>query len=248
MQPSGRQLIVDSIYSLDLSHVRAVIIAVPEHLILDHCVSRYKFEDLFLVLPKSTVAKLRFFYATTSTVDAVDTATSIITSLSITGPIFIKDADNDFKHLVDIGNYLTYLPIIRDQSPTGQSLKLDTRPDLVDATRKSYVSFSYDNIISNIAYGSFVSSQFCCGGWSFLSAEVFVNTATALRDSIRSGTKGSANGDVGGTRENLKILDVLWQLLCDDHLFFGAKVSDYKDWGSCLAWETHANCALSSLD
>jgi hypothetical protein len=32
------------------------------------------------------------------------------------------------------------------------------------------VSFSYDNIISNIAYGSFVSSQFCCGGWSFISA------------------------------------------------------------------------------
>jgi hypothetical protein len=32
------------------------------------------------------------------------------------------------------------------------------------------------------------------------------------------------------------VVDVLWQLVLEDHLFFGLKASDYKDWGSQAAW------------
>jgi hypothetical protein len=100
------------------------------------------------------------------------------------------------------------------------------------------VSFSYDNIINNIAYGSFVSSQFCCGGWSFISAEAFVAAATKLRSSIQGADVGAANA--GPSRGTLKVLDILWQLVCDGHLFFGAKVGAYEDWGSKLAWEAYS--------
>lgn len=244
-QPSGRPLIVDSISSLDFRKASTIIVAVPEPLVLHHAGSKSEFEALFSSLPASTVSKLRFHYATTPTIDAVDTVTSIISALSITGPIFIKDADNDFAHSIDVGNYLTYLSIVKDQDPLSPAPKWDGRPDLIDATKKSYVSFSYDNIISNIAYGSFVSSQFCCGGWSFISAEDFVAAATKLRHSIQRADIGATNGNGSSSRGTLKVLDILWQLVCDGHLFFGAKVGEYEDWGSRMAWEAYANQAPS---
>ena len=240
-QSSGRHLIVDCISSLDFRSASTIIVAVPEPLVLHHCGSKSAFEALFSSLPPSTVSKLRFHYAITPTIDAVDTVTSIISALSITGPIFIKDADNDFAHSVDVGNYLTYLSIVKDQDPLAP--EWNGRPDLIDATKKSYVSFSYDNIVSNVAYGSFVSSQFCCGGWSFFSAEDFVAAAMKLRNSIQCGDFGATNGKGSSSRGSLKVLDILWQLVCDGHLFFGAKVSEYEDWGSRTAWEAYANRA-----
>jgi hypothetical protein len=160
--------------------------------------------------------------------------------------MFIKDADNDFAHCIDIGNYLTYLSIIKtpSSSPSSNSAnpKWDSRPDLIDATHKSYVSFSYDNIISNIAYGSFVSSQFCCRGWSFISAADFLASATKLRNNINiQGADVRAEAREGGmsARGSLKVLDVLWQLVCDEQLFFGVSVVEYEDWGSRMAWRAH---------
>jgi len=41
------------------------------------------------------------------------------------------------------------------------------------------------------------------------------------------------------SRVNLKVLDVLWQLVCDGQLFFGVSVVEYEDWGSKMAWEAH---------
>jgi hypothetical protein len=252
-QPSGRPLIVDSISSLDFRNVSTIVIAVLESLILQHCGTKSYFESLFSSLPASTLSLIHFHYAKTPTVDAVDTVTSTIISLSTTGPIFIKDADNDFTHCIDIGNYLTYRSIVKVPSHTLSPLaqcetpKWDGRPDLIDATRKSYVSFSYDNIISNIAYGSFVSSQFCCGGWSFTSAQDFLAAATKLKASIQ-GTDIGADGKEGGMRGSLKVLDVLWQLVCDGQLFFGVSVGEYEDWGSKMAWEAHAKRGMEKRE
>jgi hypothetical protein len=212
-------------------------------LVLQHCGTKAAFEELFSSLPASTNSLIHFHYARSSTLDAVDTVTSIITNLAITGPIFIKDADNDFAHCIDIGNYLTYLSVIKTPSSSRLSTistpKWEGRPDLIDATHKSYVSFSYDNIISNVAYGSFVSSQFCCGGWSFISAQDFLAAATKLRASIGKNV-GIKEVEVATTsRVSLKVLDVLWQLVCDGQLFFGVSVVEYEDWGSKMAWEAH---------
>ncbi|KAE9371801.1 hypothetical protein N431DRAFT_467959 [Stipitochalara longipes BDJ] len=245
LNSSGRPLIVDSISSLDFKNVNTIIITVFESLMLKHCGTKSYFESLFSSLPAKTLSIIRFHYATSPTLDAVDTITSIITMFSITGPIFIKDADNDFTHSIDIGNYLTYLSIVKDPSHYPSPLldsppKWNGRPDLIDATHKSYVSFSYDNIISNIAYGSFVSSQFCCGGWSFISAQDFLAAATKLRTSIQGADSGAVSGrKEGTTRGSLKVLDVLWQLVCDGQLFFGVSVAEYEDWGSRMAWEAH---------
>jgi hypothetical protein len=34
---------------------------------------------------------------------------------------------------------------------------------------------------------------------------------------------------------------VVWQLVCEGHLFFGLKVDGYKDWGSQGAWLASLN-------
>ena len=200
-------------------------------LVLSYCSSIAAFEALFDVLGSEKRSKLHFFYSERETIDAVDTVTCVIEHFQITGPLFIKDADNGFAHSVDAGNYLTFLSVVKEEVPTEFS-ELDLRPDLIDATRKSYVSFSYDNIVSNISYGSFVSSNFCCGGWGFLQTSDFLSASTSLRTLIPKAIKeGQAE-----TITSLTVVDVIWQLICEGHLFFGAKVHDYEDWGSRTAW------------
>ena len=129
------------------------------------------------------------------------------------------------------GNYITYTSLVRNEAETGGPLFL--RPDLVDAVHKSYVTFFYDNVVSNVSYSSFLSSDFCCGGWGFLKAEDFLNAAETLRKLLQSSGLKKKEGSEAG---ELRVVDVVWQLVCEGHLFFGLKVDGYKDWGSQGAW------------
>ena len=231
-----------------------MIIAVPKSLILQHCDNSAAFEKLFDSLGPEKRNKLEFFYSEQKTRDVIDTVTAVIQQRNVSGSIFVKDANNNFAHSVDAGNYTAFLSIVKEENPIRSSnhrshhrsyskgdlrplQKRDLRPDLIDATKKSYVSFSYDNIVSNISHASFVSSQFCCGGYGFLSATEFLSSAQRLRTALQA-----ADIDLlppprkGG---GLKIIDVIWQMICEGHLFFGAKVSEYDDWGSLAAWTAY---------
>jgi hypothetical protein len=179
---------------------------------------------------------MQFLYSSTQSGDAVETVALAIQEANIRGPIFIKDADNDFAHSVVDGNYVTFASIVRDDAPGMHHSQRFLRPDLVDAVRKSYVSFVYDNVVSNVAYGSFLSSNFCSGGWGFLSAEIFLGAATALRSLLR--TSGLESPD---KLSELRVVDILWQLASEGHLFFGLKVTGYQDWGSEAAWLASLN-------
>ena len=204
------------------------------------CGSTEAFERLFSVLGDDKKQKLHFLYTDEHTSDAVETVTYAIEAANISGPIFIKDADNDFTHAIVGGNYVTHTSIVKEKiRPSFNGLNGNSnnnnflRPDLVDAVKKSYVSFLYDNVVSNVAYGTFLSSTFCCGGWGFLQAKEFVKAAKTLRGLLRtSGLKKEAGSEAG----ELRVMDVMWQLICEGHLFFGLEVEDYRDWGSEAAW------------
>ncbi|KAJ3190870.1 hypothetical protein HK101_008288 [Irineochytrium annulatum] len=249
LNPNGRPLIVDCIHSLSCDKASRIIVAVRRSLILDHLPTEAAFEQLFDILRPEKRSRLHFHYSNHQTHDTVETVCNAIREKNVQGPIFIKDADNDFSHPVEAGNYVTFLNIVREESSdapvttgdkAGTSLlpERELRPELIDATRKSYVSFSYDNIVSNIAMKSFISSQFCCGGWSFLDASTFVSGASKLRGLLGGVHLG---GDVATQSANLKlrVMDVMWQLMCEGHLFFGAKVNEYDDWGSVAAWTAY---------
>jgi hypothetical protein len=224
-------VIVDSISNVVMSNVSRIIIVVMRATVEASCGSTADFERLFTVLGKEKYTKLDFLYAEHQTADAVETVALAITTKGIRGPIFIKDADNDFSHTIFGGNYVTFTSIVGG-AEMNNTKERALRPDLVDAAKKSYLSFSYDNVISNVAYGSLLSSNFCCGGWGFLRASDFLSSAATLRGQLQTS---------GLTTElekpsELKVMDVLWHMALEGHLFFGIKASDYKDWGSQAAW------------
>lgn len=256
---------MDCVSSLSTDKVSRIIIAVPKSLIEQHCDSLPAFEKLFDTLGTDKSSKLEFFYSEQKTRDVIDTVTAVIHRHNVSGSMFIKDANNNFAHSVDAGNYTAFLSIVKEENPIRSSnprshnrsyskgdlrplQKRDLRPDLIDATKKSYVSFSYDNIVSNISHASFVSSQFCCGGYGFLSAADFLASAQRLRTALQaadmdlglsSSSSSAAAGGKSGGGGGLKIIDVIWQMICEGHLFFGAKVSEYDDWGSLAAWTAY---------
>ncbi|KAF2395651.1 hypothetical protein EJ06DRAFT_266508 [Trichodelitschia bisporula] len=233
---NGRPIIVNSIANLDVSNVSRIVLVVLRPLIESQCGSTTAFERLFDALPATTRSKLDFLYAPTQSPDAVETVAYAIREANILGPLFIKDADNDFAHCVVDGNYVTFTSIVRDDVVGMHAAQRFLRPDLVDAVRKSYVSFVYDNVVADVAYGSFLSSNFCCGGWGFLSAELFVHAAGTLRALL------STSGlETGCRASELRVVDVLWHLASEGHLFFGLKVNEYRDWGSEAAWLASLN-------
>lgn len=231
MQSNGRPLIVDSMSSLSTENVSRIVVVVRRPVIQARCGNTSNFERLFDVLGADRCSKLDFLYAEDQTMDAAETVAMAIESKAINGPIFIKDADNDYAHSVVSGNYITFTSVIGDSSAIDTKERV-LRPDLVDAARKSYVSFIYDNVISNVAYGSSISSNFCCGGWGFLRASDFLAATATLRSLLQT----SGLTTESGIAREVKVVDVLWQLVCEDHCFFGLKVSGYKDWGSQAAW------------
>lgn len=251
---------MDCVSSLGTDKVSRIIIAVPKSLIIQHCDSLAAFEKLFDTLGPDKRSKLEFFYSEHKTRDVIDTVTAVIQKRKVSGSLFVKDANNNFAHSVDAGNYAAFLSIVKEENPIRSSnprshnrsyskgdlrplQKRDLRPDLIDATKKSYVSFSYDNIVSNISHASFVSSQFCCGGYGFLSAADFLASAQRLRGALQAADLDpcSPSGEEGGEKRagGLKVIDVIWQMVCEGHLFFGAKVSEYDDWGSLAAWTAY---------
>lgn len=85
----------------------------------------------------------------------------------ITGPIFIKDADNTClcKNLIKGNSVLVY--------------SLENTP-IVDPLHKSYINIDEQNFITNIIEKRVVSGLFNCGGYSFADANDFIEAYEAL--------------------------------------------------------------------
>lgn len=230
---------MDCISNLVVDRVSSIVVAVVKPLVELSCGTTAAFEELFRSLGEEKYRKLRFLYAEEMTQDAVETVTLAINTFNIRGPVFIKAADNSFVHSVDIGNYVSVSGTLQDRVPIKFSEQGSFHPNLIDATEKNFVSFLYDNVVSNIAHKSFVSSQFCCGGWAFLEAADFLSAAGSLRSLLQSArsTSGRTSGSDGGDAESrLGIVDAVWLLMSQGHFFFGARVSAYDDWGTRAAW------------
>ena len=232
LQQYGCPLIVHSISKLALDNVSSIVVAVPRPLVEKCCGTTTRFEKLFRALGEEKHSKIRFFYAEKTTTDAVETVTIVIDHFNIRGPVFIKAADNCFTHSVDIGNYLSVTEVLKDKILL-ESSEDGFRPDLVDATEKNFITFSYDNVVSDIAHKKTVSPQFCCGGWAFLEAADFVAAAAKLRSLLQNAREISSNRQ---SLNPLRIVDAIWQLMSLGDLFFGVKVTAYDDWGTRAAW------------
>jgi hypothetical protein len=92
-----------------------------------------------------------------------------IQKYNIEGPIFIKDADNMCILNSDIKNnsVLVY--------------PLENTP-IVDPQHKSYVAVDDQNFVVNIIEKKVISNLFNCGGYSFKSAQDFINAYEAVQE------------------------------------------------------------------
>ena len=104
-------------------------------------------------------------YVTSSQAETIYTE---IKKYNITGPIFIKDADN--------------MCILNSEIKKNSVLvyPLENTP-IVDPQHKSYVSIDDQNFVVNIIEKKVVSNLFNCGGYSFNSALDFVEAYEAVQ-------------------------------------------------------------------
>lgn len=198
--PSGKLMFEEAVANLHLHNfTRIVITCLKEH--VENFVNLKKLEAS---AQQNISAKIEFCILENPTNSHSETIYETIKRMHITGNIYLKDCDNTFAV-----EYLT------ENSVATVSLNA---VELIDAKNKSYVTTNELGIIDNIVEKSVISSEFCCGGYSFEKAEEFVSTFEKLR-----------------TRDaNMEwyISHIIFQMMLDGKSFRTHAAEQYVDWGT----------------
>ncbi|KAN0096776.1 hypothetical protein V8E51_015581 [Hyaloscypha variabilis] len=220
-QPNGCLMLVDAIGGLDLRNVTRVVIGVLQEHVNLHCSGEpeailaafadgpshlHSIEIVLVVIEKETI-------------DQVQTIERILEAASVTGPIFLKDCDNQFACPVEAINGVATLEITKDvlsiSIPSG----------------KSYVSLTSSGAITNIVEKVILGNTFCVGGYSFVSAESFRGHTQKCREYQYL---------TSSTDTELAVSDIIWlQMLTASEPFVSIPVSKYEDWGTLSAWHDY---------
>jgi len=139
---------------------------------------------------------------------ASDTISQTIKKVGIEGEIYIKDADDYFD--------------VNELNPNQVCVFSLNDTKNITPGNKSYVKKTDNNQILNIVEKKVISSDFCCGLYSFESAEDFVNTFKKIQ----------MVGEV-------YISHVIYQMLLDGKQFYSNQVSNYIDWGTQDDWNKY---------
>lgn len=203
--PNGNLMLIEAINGLDVSNVtRLVISLIKEHvdntkINLQKVKERiYELKGIvpeFIILPEFTSSQSDTIYQT-------------IKMGNITGAIFIKDCDNYFNVKITDHN----------------AVCVSSLTSKINAINKSYVSLDKLGNLSGIVEKSVISNRFCVGGYSFSSAESFVDNFEKIKS-----IKGTDSSEI-------YISHVIQQMLLDSEIFEISEVTDYNDWGTIEDW------------
>jgi hypothetical protein len=211
-------MLVDAVGGLDLKNVTRVVVGVLREHVNIHCGGEpeailaafadgpehlQNIEVVLVVIEKETI-------------DQVQTIERILAAAAVTGPIFLKDCDNQFACPVEAQNGVATLEITKEvlsiNIPAG----------------KSYVSLTPSGVITNIVEKVILGNTFCVGGYAFSSAEAF----TANTQKCRTYQELTAS-----TGTELAVSDIIWlQTLTTAESFVSIPVSRYEDWGTLDVW------------
>jgi hypothetical protein len=217
-QPNGRLMLVDAIGGLDLKCVTRVVVGVLREHVNLHCGGE---PDAILAAFADGPSHLQsieivLVVIEKETVDQVQTIERILEAASVTGPIFLKDCDNQFICPVQATNGVATLEITKDvlsvSIPAG----------------KSYVSLTPSGVITNIVEKVILGNTFCVGGYAFSSAESFTANTQKCR---------AYQELTNSTGTELAVSDIIWlQMLTTSDPFVSIPVRGYEDWGTLSAW------------
>lgn len=202
--PKGKMMINAAISSFDLSEVKEVVVGVLKRHLDTHKIKKglkASFEGIDI--------PLRFAILTHETESQPETVFRIIEMLNLTGPIFVKDADNQFSHRPTPGNYVTVSDIN----------KINT---LSKPASKSYVSYDENGFLNNIVEKKIISQYYCTGGYSFSSAKNFVDTFKKIK-----------------SEDLYISHIIFEQMLNEKKSFSMSEVENVKDWGTIDAWNKY---------
>jgi choline kinase len=220
-QPNGCLMVVDALGALNMAKVACVVVGILRDHLDRFCGGDAKallkaFEDGH---PDLQQIPISIVVIPVETVDQVQTLECIVDAAGITGPIFVKDCDNQFACPVNA------IDGVATQEITGsiQSISIPAA--------KSYVSLTTNGLITNIAEKVILGNTFCIGGYSFRSASsTIASVATARRYQ-----KLTSSTDV-----ELSVSDIVWvKMLMEHTTFVSIPASSYEDWGTVDTWEAY---------
>lgn len=162
-QPNGLPMVLDGLMGLDMTNVgRIVFVFLAEH------VRKYGFSCEALINRAQQLfgRDVLVIKLVTPTRSQPETVAMAIETAQITGPIFVKDADNRFACLIPIGNTVA----VHDISTM----------ELAHVANKSFVDIDDNGLIQNIVEKRVIGPDFCVGGYSFSDAAEFVSTFESL--------------------------------------------------------------------
>jgi hypothetical protein len=135
-----------------------------------------------------------------------DTISQAIEVLDIKDSIFIKDCDDYF-----------YIDHIEPNQVCTYSLN-----DCKNITpgNKSYIKMNEHGEILTIVEKNVISSDFCCGLYSFNNSQDFLDTYRSI----------THEGEI-------YISHIIFQMLLNGHTFYNHSVKDYIDWGTQEDWD-----------
>jgi len=150
------------------------------------------------------------------TIDQVQTIESILAGANVTGPIFLKDCDNQFACPVEAVDGVATLEI------TKETLSVSI------PAGKSYVSLTPAGVITNIVEKVILGNTFCVGGYAFTSAASFTTNTLKCR---------AYQALTASTGTELAVSDIIWlQTLTTASPFVSIPVHNYEDWGTLDVW------------
>ena len=224
-QPSGCLMVVDALGALDLTHVEHVVIG----LLKEH-VDKYCGGDVDAILkifedgvPRLQEIKVSIVVIAEETVDQTQTIECILNAAKVTGPIFLKDCDNQFKCPIPAVDGVATLEITRE-----------TESGVSNVASKGYVALnSQTGQLTSIVEKLMVSNTFCIGGYAWKSAQDFLSRVAQARkyQIMASATKGV----------ELAVSDVIWLKMATGAPFFSIPAANYEDWGTLPSWRAYCD-------
>ncbi|MBF0405524.1 MAG: hypothetical protein HQL00_16370 [Nitrospirae bacterium] len=203
--PNGNLMVTESIRGLDLTNVgRIYLVILKEHVDRYNCLSGLAeaFRDIGVEDRLTTVV------LDTPTNSQPETIARAIEHETIKGPIFIKDSDNTFNCKIQQQNAVAVYDISKMPS--------------VNAGNKSYIMLDDNKLVKNIVEKQVISSFFCTGGYSFLSADEYLRHFNKLK-----------------SYENLYVSHIIYDMLLENSVFEPLFVTDYADWGTLEDWNAY---------
>ena len=224
-QPSGCLMVVDALGALDLTHVEHVVIG----LLKEH-VDKFCGGDVDAILkifedgvPRLQEIKISIVVIAEETVDQTQTIECILNAAKVTGPIFLKDCDNQFKCPVPAVDGVATLEITRE-----------TESGVSNVASKGYVAInSQTGQLTSIVEKLMVSNTFCIGGYTWKSAQDFLSRVAQARkyQIMACATKGV----------ELAVSDVIWLKMATGAPFFSIPAANYEDWGTLPSWRAYCD-------